>query len=214
MIVLEADQASAAPHAAAAVRQAFSAACGALLQQLAEANRRLEFCPPIAFVAGGFAAARFHTEAAASQLRLGDRSGTQRLAQLLAFAPVLVPFEVSFGALWGAHAAPGLCSTYAAAALLQPPAQPPPSDCAPGRPSHRIVSSCCSVSLLPSDRRQQRPMQQRRWQRAPTGTLAWTWAALMLRVLSPSGGTSSWRTAFSALAVPPSDSGAACASSM
>ncbi len=95
VIIAEGDQAAPTPQAGA-LRRAFALTAGALLAQLAERNHRLEFCPDAAFVADGFLSERFHSEAAAVQLRLGE-GGRQRLAQLLRFAPCLVPFQVRSG---------------------------------------------------------------------------------------------------------------------
>jgi hypothetical protein len=107
-IVAEGDQPAPTP-AAAALRRAFASSGGALLGQLAERNHRLEFCPASAFVAEGFSAERFHSEAAAVQLTLGAMQGDrQRLANLLRSAPGLVPFLVRrghHGAAVGRHRA-------------------------------------------------------------------------------------------------------------
>ena len=98
-------------------------AAGALLEQLAESNHRLQFCPPSAFVADSFSSVRFQAEAAAIGLRLGvdeedgggaaggsGGSGRRRqLVWLLRVAPSLVPFQVRCGLVVPLSACLALC---------------------------------------------------------------------------------------------------------
>jgi len=164
-VVTEGDQAPAAP-AATALRRAFAVSAGALLAQLAERNHRLEFCPAAAFVADGFSSERFQSEAAAVQLRLGE-GGKQRLAQLLAFAPGLVPFQVRWwwALLLALELQPSRCPaplppthqnarSLFVASMLTPTRNPQPP---PHTPTHRTACSCCSMRWRLSARPPPRP---------------------------------------------------------